>query len=105
MKWSKTDTNGIYWWRYDKDAKPEPVEVRDGMAYGIADADPTSTTVGEFLGPITPDQFTSGGRLREVAETSLVAFEQYRERHFVSAAFVNALANLRKVLKEVANAE
>jgi hypothetical protein len=53
--WTQADANGFYWWRYDKDAAPEPVEVRDGMFYCIADTDPTSTSVGEFLGPVTPE--------------------------------------------------
>ncbi len=52
--WSQADANGFYWWRYDKDDTPQPVEVRDGFFYSIADRSPTSVSFGEFLGPITP---------------------------------------------------
>lgn len=93
MDWSKADANGIYWWRYDKDAAPEPVEVRDGMFYCIADPDPTSTTLGEFLGPITAEQFAALVR-------ALIAFTQYRERHLVPSYFTTALADLRKAIKK-----
>lgn len=89
MSWSKADVNGVYWWRHDKDSAPEPVEVRDGVFYCIADPDPTSTTLGEFLGPITPEQFTTAGQ-------AFATFEQYTERHWVSAHFTAALADLRK---------
>jgi hypothetical protein len=67
--WTQADANGFYWWRYDKDATPEPVEVRDGMFYCIADPDPTSASVGEFLGPITPELSNErDALLREVVQ-------------------------------------
>ena len=67
--WTQADANGFYWWRYDKDAAPEPVEVRDGVFYCLADPDPTSVSVGEFLGPITPELFNErDALLREVAQ-------------------------------------
>jgi hypothetical protein len=74
--WTQADANGFYWWRYDKDATPEPVEVRDVMFYCIADPDPTSASVEEFLGPITPELFNERdallgevAQLREALET------------------------------------
>jgi hypothetical protein len=67
--WTQADANGFYWWRYDKDATPEPVEVRDGVFYCIADTDPTSMSLGEFLGPITPELCSErNALLREVAQ-------------------------------------
>lgn len=67
--WSQADANGVYWWRYDNSYTPEIVEVRDGEFYSIAEPDPTSVSVGEFLGPITPDLFAEVARLREALET------------------------------------
>jgi hypothetical protein len=90
-EWSKADADGVYWWRYDKSHTPEIIEVCGGLFYSIADPDPTSTTVGEFLGPITPEQLASAIR-------ALEAFEQYKERHIVPAYFYAALADLRKAL-------
>jgi hypothetical protein len=97
LKWSQADANGFYWWRLDKNDTPEPVEVRDGMFYSIADKDPTNVSIGEFLGPIAPSDTEQ--RLREALERALTFFEQYKERHLVSAHFYAALADMRKALK------
>lgn len=67
--WAQADANGIYWWRYDASSAPEIVKVRDGEFYSILDPDPTSTSVGEFLGPITPELFNErDALLSEVAQ-------------------------------------
>ena len=63
VKWSGASTNGVYWWRYDDSYIPEVVEVRDGQFYSIAEPEPTSIPFGQFLGPVTPEQFTERDQL------------------------------------------
>jgi hypothetical protein len=102
--WTQADANGIYWWRLnDKDATPEPVEVRDGVFYCLADPDPTSASVGEFLGPITPELFNERdallgevAQLREALDNVLQCFRNgaMPDRSIIDAA-ESALAKER----------
>jgi hypothetical protein len=78
-KWSQANANGFYWWRYNKDNTPEPATVRDGVFYCAADPDPTSVSVGEFLGPITPSTTERVIRLREALEPLVVRLTKMME--------------------------
>lgn len=52
--WGKPTTDGVYWWRLSTDDTPDPVTVRGDFAYDTGYPEPTSTSLGEFLGPISP---------------------------------------------------
>jgi hypothetical protein len=82
--WTQADANGFYWWRYDKDATPEPVEVRDGRFYCLADPDPTSVSVGEFLGPVTPELFSEVGQLREQVEFAVANGNKWTHEDWIN---------------------
>jgi hypothetical protein len=79
-QWSQADANGFYWWRYDRNDNPQPVEVRDQMFYSVVDPDPTTVSVGEFFGPITPaDSGEEAIRLREALEALVRRVEKMME--------------------------
>lgn len=82
-KWTKIqpDEDGYYWWRYDRSYTPEPVEVRDGMFYSISEPDPTSVSVGQFLGPITPEQFAEVAQLRAETLKGICVYCGYIEQY------------------------
>jgi hypothetical protein len=104
-RWAKPDANGVYWWRYDQTYAPEIVEVRDGLFYSVAEPDPTSVSVGEFFGPITPESFSSHADLererdvlaRHLRATAALLKETAFSYH-VEAKHKPAFANCANVL-------
>ena len=74
--WGKADVDGVYWWRLNRDdLAPDPVAVRGGIFYDFGEPEPTSVSVGEFLGPITVADTAALVALRIAAQDALGELE------------------------------
>lgn len=62
--WTASPAQGFYWWRLDANDPPDPVLVENGLAEGKS----ISVYGGEFLGPISPDDFEQLIQLRNAAQ-------------------------------------
>src|ERR1051326_1711266 len=67
---------------------------KERVAQQAANAELIVAAVNAYSAPSDTEQ-----RLREALERALMFFEQYKERHLVSAYFYAALADMRKAVK------
>lgn len=69
--WTKPQADGVYWWRLNQTDIPDAVIVKGDVFYDFAETEPTATTLGEFLGPISPSDAEQLSELRKITEKTL----------------------------------
>lgn len=80
--WTAPKGDGFYWWRLNADDTPDAVLVRGDLFYDFAEQEPTSITVGEFLGPLSPSDTLRQQSLIDalVSCDSVLSYVYHRER-------------------------